>query len=338
MDPFTQSRTARFLQELQVPTIPQRFNPQESFVFAGGQRAPWPPVPSQPDADSAYGDVSPNDAVAWQAHTGVPQALASDVSLLALWKYIMPALTVVPSGFGWQGACFRGTGLALVEYNSRVDRVGYTLAAGVSLHYSNGVLEDNNQGVVFTATPADMLKISGLRAGFKDTVAASLTSLDMGVLYASWTTPDVWWTRAGFISAVASTDTDLGRVATVGDHSLRMQVYGAEATAKWTTLIVTKGLEAAKVEVASLLATVFGLDTVPLPASVSFRSWPSSLFLWKANVDRRAARTVLAKPAGDGVPVWWASPDISDTQGWAEGCLEAAEATAGDVSRFVSGV
>ena len=155
----------------------------------------------------------------------------------------------------------------------------------------------------------------------------------MGVLYATWTSTDVWWPRVGFPAGCVSTGTlPTGRVFVVGPNDLRCTMSGAANVGFWTNLLVQQGTTAAAHAVSGLLSQVFGVD-VPPPSAVAFKGWPDGVALWSAGVDIPSAKARLSRPWGTDTPVWWASSDLSDYPGWAEGAIQAGQ----DIAAVLAG-
>ena len=307
-DAFGHTRLKALLLELQITTYLQVFYPAQSFTFYGCTRRPWPEVPVVADANQRYADVAPATQAAWLAHTGIGVADAPDASVNAVWNTVIPITAAVVTGLGWQ--------------------------AVPTLQYTSGDAEDV-QGVVLACGPADVAAIAGVTADALAAIRDCLVPVTQGVLYGQWAAKDVWWPQLGVDHAVVATDTYLGRVCTADAGTLRCKVTGQAAVTYWTDWIVKEGMAAAATAMAAMLATVFGVDTLPPPAFVSFRGWPNGLWLWKAGVDPAAARRRMVRPCGPNVPVWWACADISDNQGWAEGAVEAGLAAAAAVNAYV---
>jgi hypothetical protein len=335
-DSFGHTRLKALLLELQVTTYLQVFYPGQSFTFYGGKRQPWPPVPVVSNPNARYADVAPETQDAWLAHTGVGVADAPDASVNAVWNMVIPITASVVTGLGWQAVPTRAIVSTQVLYGRQLMAVRPT-AAGVTLQYTSGDAEDV-QGAILACGPADMAAIAGVTADAQAAIRDSLVSVSQGVVYGQWAAKDVWWPQLGFENAVVATDTYLGRVGTADAGTLRCKVTGQAAVTYWTDLIVKEGMAAAATAMAAMLATVFGVDSVPPPAYVSFRGWPNGLWLWKAGVDPAAARKRMVRPCGPDVPVWWACADISDNQGWAEGAVEAGLAAAAAANAFVAAV
>jgi len=332
-DAFGHTRLKALLLELQITTYLQVFYPAQSFTFYGGKRQPWPAVPVVADANQRYADVAPAAQAAWLAHTGIGVADAPDASVNAVWNTVIPITAAVVTGLGWQAVPTRAIVSAQVQYGRqlRAIRPG---GAGVTLQYTSGDAEDV-QGAVLACGPADVAAIAGVTADALAAIRDCLVPVTQGVVYAQWAARDVWWPQLGFDHAVVGTDTYLGRVCTADAGTLRCKVTGQAAVTYWTDLIVKEGMAAAAAAMAAMLATVFGVETLPPPAYVSFRGWPNGLWLWKAGVDPAAARKRMVRPCGPNVPVWWACADISDNQGWAEGAVEAGLAAAAAVNAYV---
>ena len=331
-DAFSHTRVKALLLNLQVTTYLQVFYPAQSFTYFGGVRQPWPAVPTIRH-QMRYADVPAEEHVAWQAHTGLAVADAPDASAGAVWNLIIPITAAVVTGLGWQAVPTRAIMSTQVQYGHQLRAISVGNERSVHLQYTSGDAEDV-QGVVLACGPADMLAIAGVGDDVKAAIRESLVAVTQGVLYGQWSATDVWWPAAGFDHGVAATDTYLGRVGTADAGTLRCKVTGVATVTYWTDLIVKEGMAAAAAAMAALLSTVFGVD-VPAPAFVTFRGWPAGLWLWKAGVDPVAARARMVRPCGRDAPVWWASADISDNQGWAEGAVEAGLAAAAAVNAFL---
>jgi len=336
IDPVRHRRALSWLQQLQVQVVGQDFytHPERSFVWKNGARHPWPAPPTPSSAP--YGTLGPADADAWFAYANITQADAPKVSTTALASAVLPPTSVVPAGMGWTDVCLRGFGSCPVEYGRLLSGVRASPSA-VTLSYASGEAE-TVQGAVLTLPVAAMGKVEGLPKAARALIAASFTTVPLGVLYCTWTGQEAWWESRGFVHACASTDTPLGRVTTVSGTVLRMQVSGAEAVAAWTTTLVRDGLEAGKAQVAAHLSTVFGGAAVPLPSAVSFRGWTGGCTFWNAGVDTRAARATLARPWGADVSIWWSSGDLTDSQGTVDGCVDAGLWSAQSVATSVQGL
>jgi hypothetical protein len=227
---------------------------------------------------------------------------------------------------GWTDVALRGCGLAYIQYGQKLDRIS-SAGPKLVLHYASG-MEEEVGSAILTCAPHQLLEIAGVLPTVTELVRASLLGVTQGVIYATWGANDVWWPALGFTAGVAATDTALGTVAVASPGVLRCLVVGEAAVSAWTTAFVSTPLEAVKTQIVTLLAQVFGQQTLPSPAAVSFRSWPNSLWLWKAGVDVAATRAVLSRPCGSDVPVFWASGDLSDVQNRVEGCVQAGLAAA----------
>ena len=336
-DAFGHTRVKALLLDLQVTTYLQVFYPAQSFTYFNSVRQPWPAVPTLA-ADAAskrYADIPAEERAAWQAHTGISVADAPDASAGAVWNLIIPITAAVVTGLGWQAVPTRAIRSTQVQYGHQLRAISVAASQSVHLQYTSGDVEDV-QGVVLACGPADLAAIDGVTADAKAAIDESLLSITQGVLYGQWPAADVWWPAAGFDHAVAATDTRLGRIGTADAGTLRCKVTGADTVTYWTNLIVNEGMVVAAAAMAALLSTVFGVP-VPAPAYVSFRGWPNGLWLWKAGVHPPTARARMVRPCGKDVPVWWASADISDNQGWVEGAVEAGLAAAAAANAYIKG-
>ena len=269
------------------------------------------------------------------AHTGIPVEAAPSASAKAVWNLTIPITAAVVTGLGWLSVPFRAVQNIDIAYGRQLSSIEPNKDGGlIVLQYSSGDVEDVD-GAVLTCTPGDLTAIKGILPDVVRCVNDSLLVVTQGVLYAQWTAGTVWWPQTGFQTAVAATDTPLGRIATADAGVLRCKITGPEFVNFWTDIIVKSGLQAAASQVGSILSTVFGVS-VPPPTYVSFRGWPNSLYLWKYGVDRDAVRNFVLRPCGRDVNVWWSSGDVSNNQGWYEGSIEAAVSTAKAVNDVYS--
>jgi hypothetical protein len=331
-DKFGHSRVKTLLQSLEVPSYSQIFYPGQSFLFFNGVKSPWPAVPTIKN-DMTYSSVTnPNE---WIAHTGILPELVPTASAKSVWNLTIPITASVVTGLGWQDVPSRAIMANLVQYNRQLSDVSVTTSGAVRLTYTSGNVEEV-EGAVLTCPPQELSKITGITAECKQAISDSLVSVSVGVLYAQWSAQNTWWPAAGFDHAVAATDTKLGRIGTADAGVLRCKIPGEESISYWTNLIVTGGMPAAAAQVAVILGQVFGKTDIPPPSYVSFRGWPNGIYLWKFGVDHETARGKMIRPCGAHVPVWWASGDVSENQGWVEGCVEAGLATAAAVNTYVT--
>jgi len=331
-DTFNHVYTKAFLLSLQMPTYLQIFYPNRSFMYFGGKRLPWPPVPTLP-VDVPYGDVPVGDVQKWTAHTSIPPSLAPTASTKTLWNLVKPITSSVVTGLGWQAVPFRAILNTQVQYDRQVKSILSVSPTTVTVSYTSGETE-SVQGVVLTCPPGDLVNIAGILPEAKALVQNSLVPVTQGILNLQWKAADAWWPQLGFEHAVAATDTPLGRFATVDAGDMRCEISGEDMVAYWTNMLVKEGMAAAAAQVATILTEIFG-KPVPAPAFVSFRGWPNGLWLWKSGVDKAAARLKMVRPCGEDVAVWWSSGDISNNQGWVEGCVEAGLSTAKAVNSYV---
>lgn len=332
-DTFSHTYVKAFLLELQVPTFLQIFTPGESFTYFGGAKQPWPAVPTLP-ADVAYNQIPVEDLNAWQAHTGVPVALAPNASAKSVWNLTIPITAATVTGLGWQAVPFDAIKNTSIQYNRHLNKID--VKNGVTLSYASGETE-NVEGVVLTCPATDLVNIKGITVDAQKCLVAAFSHVTLGVLYAQWTAGNIWWPQLGFDHAVAATDTPLGRISTCDGGVLRCKIAGEEAVNFWTDILVKDGVAAAADQVAVLLAAIFGQANIPPPAFVSFRGWPHSLPLWNFGVNKDTVRKCVLRPCGPDAPVWWTSGDASNNQGWVEGCVEAAVSTARSINTFVTG-
>jgi hypothetical protein len=332
-DTFGHTYVKAFLLELQVPTFLQIFTPGESFTYFGGVKQPWPAVPTF-TADMSYKEIPAEEQNAWLAHTGVPVALAPNASAKSVWNLTIPITAATVTGLGWQAVPFYAIKNTSIQYNRLLNKI--EVKDGVNLSYASGETE-NVQGVVLTCPAADLVNIKGITADAQKCLQTSFTHVTLGVLYVQWTASTIWWPQLGFDHAVAATDTPLGRIGTCDNGVLRCKLAGEATVNYWTDLLVNDGVAAAGQQVAVLLAKIFGQTNIPPPAFVSFRGWPHSLPLWNFGVNKDAVRACILRPCGSDAPVWWTSGDVSNNQGWVEGCVEAAVSTARAINAYVTG-
>jgi len=335
LDPFLHSNSMGLLHDLQIPTTVQLTNPAASFVFTGGRRTPWPasapPLPT--DYTQPYGSVG--DPSAWIAATGIPPAAAPMAAAASVHALTLPTVCTLPAGLGWQAVEQVAFGLTPVAYGRQLARVS-TIGASIQLEYSSGESETlSPQGaVMLTVPPGALLGIAGLLPAVKTVLQDGLTSVSQGVLYLTWLAKDVWWETTGFINGVAATDTILGRISVVGPTVLRCGMTGAVAVDTWSATLAAgeDGVTAAKTQAVSVLKAVFNAPGIPVPSFLSFRGWPSSLWLWNTTPHGTSPAVtqaaLLQRPFGTSLPVYWASGDVSGTQGCVEGAISSGYAAA----------
>lgn len=340
-EPFVHTATRAMVAAVGATTLNVPLVSDQSFIaLPGGDRAPFgqlppcdaPASPTQSLAECAGDD--PRQAALWFAHTGVhpadaPRARATTVRQLAL-----PRTALVVAGYGWQDVVLRGIGTTPVVYNRSLEAVEVVHNQALRLTYASGDAEVV-QGAVLTLPPPAMLRVRNLPPATAALIRRSFVTLTAGVVYLAFAAQDVWWPAAGWTRGCVSTATPLGRVFVVSRNELRCVMSGDADVAVWADAVVRTGnTDAARRLARDFLSTAFGRDDVPLPSALAFRPWPGGMSLWSADVeDVVAARDTLRRPWGRGVPVWWASADVSSAPGWAEGAVAEGEWAAQDVAR-----
>jgi monoamine oxidase len=329
-DTFAHRQTTHFLQALQVPIVPQVFMPSQSFTYINKIKGTWPSPPNfraNLQNTTAYKSLDAPTALAWYAYTAIPSSEAGDASLSSVAASALPRNGEVPAGMGWADVVLRGMGRVAVLYNEQltgIDVLKQGDRSTLSLTYNSGFSETTDVLILTCPVFQANSKISGFLPSVSALIDASFVSCTQSVMYATWSSSNVWWPALGFVSAIACTDLHIGCVRTAGPGVLRCKVAGKDSYQFWNNLIVNEGLAAAKQALTDQLQQAFGLDTAPpLPLTISFRGWPESSCFWKAGVDTTAARSVLSRPCGVDVPVVWACTNLSTAQNCVEGAVES---------------
>ena len=332
----TWTQALEYLQALEIQSTLQYVKAASCFVSIQGSKLPWPELPTGLDANAPYASVKPEVALALWAHTGIRVTDAPDVALRALLPLAMSAVSAVPTGGGWIGACLRAIGLTPVQYDQRLRSVTVQPDSTLLLQYESGTHEAV-QGWLFTGSPDAVLQLQGLPKGFRTRVHDALTPVTTGVLYMTFSAQDIFWPALGFVDATVATDTDLGLITTAETGTLRATMVGAAVVNAWTSMLVTAGIDAAKAHIATLLAGVFGQPSLPKPAFIAFRGWPQGMWLWKAGQDVQATAQVLRRPFGESVAAFWACSELSTTfPNRVEGCVDVAKSTAAAIETAVA--
>jgi hypothetical protein len=337
VDPQLHDATLQTLQALQVPTVTQYINTAASFLFVNGVFSALPPPPVLPPTDprAAYASLDAAAAMAWFAHTGLAAADAPTAAVGALAALLLPDTCVVPAGLGWQAVVLHAIGLTPVQYGARVVQLGVRNRA-LTVHYAAGQVEDV-QGVVLTCSAADLRGIQGVLPRVLKTLDESLVGVPQGVLIATWPAQDAWWPATGFVNALAATDTRLGHIVTIGTTTLRCMFTAVDTINSWSASIVNDGLDATAVAIANILKTIFPGAPVTPPAHITFRGWPTGLWLWTAGTAPAEAAAVMARPLGPDVPVWWTSSDIAPVfQNRVEGAITGGQAVAAAAAQYTA--
>lgn len=338
--PFAHPEVSALLSELDVASVSIELATQSTFIWTRDGKKPYgvlPPPPAVPTLDNGNGNNSDNDQVTWFAHTGVWPRDVPRVDVAVLRDMDMPKTALLPVGFGWQDVVLRGIGTVPVLYGRllcRVDVLPATSQRRIKLTYASGNTEDVD-GAILTLPPPAMAALDNLPRAVTACIADAFTTASAGVLYATWTSMDVWWLKAGFLNGVVASYLPIGRVCVTAPNDLRCVMSGATDVQYWNDLFVSKGERATASAVAQQMSETFGV-AVPLPANVSFKGWMNAASLWTTGTDRVAARRLLTRPWGPDVPVWWACSDLSDEPAWAQGAVSAGATVARDVSEFVS--
>ena len=347
VDPQLHDATLQTLQALQVPTVTQYINTAASFMFVEGVFSALPPPPPLPPANprAAYASLDAAAAAAWFAHTGLAVADAPTAAVDALAALLLPDTCVVPAGLGWQSVVLHAIGLTPVQYGARVVQLGTRNSAAAStarassmltVHYAAGQVEEV-QGAILTCSAADLRGIQGVLPRVIKTLDESLVCVPQGVLIATWSAQDAWWPATGFVNALAATDTRLGHIVTIGTTTLRCMFAAADTINSWSASIVNDGLDATATVIADILKTIFPGAPVTPPAHITFRGWPTGLWLWTAGATPAEAAALMSRPLGPDVPVWWTSSDIAPAfQNRVEGAIIGGQAAAAAAARFAS--
>ncbi len=328
-DTFAHRQTTHFLQALQVPIVPQVFIPSQSFTYVNHIKGKWPSPPdfsANLQSTTAYRSLDAATALAWYAYTAIPSSEAGDASLSSVATCALPRNGEVPAGMGWGDVVLRGLGRVAVLYNEQLTQIDIMKQGDrnkLFLQYASGFSE-NTDVLILTCPVGGARNIKGFLPSMASLVEASFVSCSQSVIYATWSATDVWWPALGFISAIACTDLQIGRVRTAGPGVLRCQAVGNASLAYWTNLIVNGDAAAAKQALTEQLQQAFGLDTPPpLPLALTFKGWPDSLCFWKTGVDPKAVQSVLSRPCGVNIPVIWACTNLSTAQNRVEGAVES---------------
>lgn len=343
------------------------FVPGETFVFDAvlGQRRPFGTLPPTTAQDSLWA-VGAKDPLLWFAHTGLWPSDAPTASAQAVAGWDLPRFGRVPTAFGWQGAVLRALGpvpaltdcllQAVHVDHGRPSTTGASTAPSLTLQYTNGTQESGVAVAVLTMGAAQLGDLQGLPATVPRLVRDSFVSVPAGVLYATWSSVDVWWPRQGWTKGTVVSSLPIGRVTVVGTNDLRAAMSGAPHVTFWNNLFGAQDTTAARTEIARQLAQTFGLQgagagvsagsqnpdpppLVPLPATVTWKPWPKGTTLWRVGVNRQAVRRRLARPFGPHVPVFWASADADPAWGgWAQGAIAQGTQAAVDAVQFATAV
>ena len=284
---------------------------------------------------SAYASIeslSQEDAFALWANTGVLAPLNASAQVVSNLSQL--SIMCVPAGMGWQDVAFRAVGMDIVLYNQILESIQtMTGEKDIILEYASGYSE-RVSGVILTIPPGAMMSIKGILPSVQILLKSSLVSVSIGVLYATWSAQDVWWTKAGFQNGFAQTDTELGRISIINATGVRFIVTGALLVNTWTsTFVQIGGMNQAMKLISDRLTAIFN-TTIPNPQSVSYRSWKDGIWMWTADTDIDMAVSKCWRPMGNDVNVWWSSGDVSKNQGWVEGCIQQASTTVNDISKL----
>jgi hypothetical protein len=313
-------------------------SPTQSFRYDGatGVRLPWgtlPPLSAPQRQSAALGDVAPEDALLWFAHTGLwrDDAAASQAALDVVATWDAPPYAALPTAFGWQDVVGRCLGTTSARFNARVTRVAVGAdpgrpGAGVTLAFADGAQEPAGR-VVLTVPPAALAALGGVLPEVARAARESFVTVAAAVVVATWNSVDVWWPAAGWREGMVASSTPLGRMTILGPNQVRLAVSGARDVQFWNHVFVEQGTQAALRTLGSLLRQVF--PTATDPATAVCKPWPTGTVLWRASVDRAAVRALLGRPCGPRAPVWWASADAAlEWPSWVEGAVQEGEAVA----------
>ena len=319
-------RTTTFLSDIGVQSTPIDLLTPGTFVWDAGARRPLGPLPATQFLDAGPGTPT---AALWLAHTGFTPQVAPGAADDLMRAQDVPVRASVPTGFGWQDVVLRGIGSTPVVYGRLLETVTPGRDGRVTLGYASGDVEVVD-GVVLTLPPRELLGITTLPAAARAAITRSFITVSEGVLYATWGgTTSSWFSAVGFTAGMVMTTLPVGRVCRTTTGEVRCTMSGNANVAFWNDLLVVQGQQAAGAAMAAQLRQVFGDDTIPAPDNMAFRGWHDAVGFWTVPAQERAAiQLQLSRPWGPGVPIYWASSDLSTTPGWVEGAIESGQLSA----------
>ena len=339
--PFAHAGAAALLDELGVASVSINIVTPSTFIWTSSRgRVPYGTLLDAGDTTAATSAQAVDQQAIWFAHTGIRPLDVPRADTAVLLNLDTPKTALLPVGFGWQDVVLRGIGTVPVLYGRLLSRVDVVSMEGkqsrtrVKLTYASGSTEVVD-GVVLTLPPPAMLAITNLPRSVSAAIQQAFTTASMGVLYATWASMDVWWSKLGFFTGMAAApDVPIGRVCVTSTNALRCSMSGAADVQFWNDMFIQHGERATATAVAAQLSKMFSA-TVPVPANVVVKGWMQALSLWTTGTDRATVRAVLERPWGADVPIWWACSDMSDEPGWAEGAVTQGASAARGVAEFI---
>lgn len=330
-EPLRHLGVKAFIDKLNVPTISVELQTPYTFLYANGKRRPFEPLPNTAfSASQTYVSVAGSDPDLWYAHTGVSPLSCPDAAADVVQRLNISLYGTAVAGFGWQDIAIRAVGSTPVRYRRTLTDLKRLDNNRLALSYASGDTETAD-GVVLTLPPHALKAVTGIPEDFLKRLNSDFETVPVGIIYAAWSSQDVWWQSLGFFNGVVATTLPIGRITIVSGNEIRFGMSGADSVSFWTNLFVGKNVVAAKAAMAEQLSEVFGVK-VPPPASASYNAWPTGIQLWKAGVKRDG----ITRPWGEDVPVFWASADITSYPALIEGAIVAGSETAEAVVKYVS--